>query len=616
MPVIKIKLMTDAYIATGLSFNSYLSDDVCYDEYGLPFIPASRLKGALRASAVCLKDWGVDLPIDEIFGSKKDGRGCFSIEDAKISGYQSMVDAIRTNSDKNFVNPQAVIEQFSHIRGVKGKEGQSRFRVLNRSITFEAFFTIADDKKESFEKCVKALKGIGSGKSKGLGEISCQIDWNENRAIPVKDAPAWNDVYDKLYYSVTLETNVINKMPYEISATKHYIDGRMIAGYIAKYLNEDYKALAADGDIHFSNAYLSIDGKRSIPSPRSFKTKKLDAADLRDGLSSGKRPDDDDQLKVMGEVYIVDPKTKELKYVKADTQVDYHHTGKDYEGERLYRTVSLVKGQIFKGFIEGNPTQLKEIYEVMKAHAIDSIGSFTSSGYGKVKIEIDALEKQIQPEPKFVDEFVVLFMSPMILLNEDGLYSSDSKNFIKLLEQRLGGNVKLKSIGQFQNLFNLCSYDYLSKGNRPVVRALDKGSIYRIKTENGEKIDLSKIAHTWFGQSNQIGYGEVIAFEPKDLYYRSIEAIAKDEEILKDASGNDSGEKLISNIAKNYVLGITKQMAIIDAEDMMNIIPLDLLEIQKQMANADVEIAEILKKYFDNLYSEVLFRIQNRKGED
>lgn len=67
--LMKIRLLSDLCVADGGIYNSSIDTDICYDSYGLPFIPAKRIKGCLRECGIELRDWGEELPLEEIFGA-------------------------------------------------------------------------------------------------------------------------------------------------------------------------------------------------------------------------------------------------------------------------------------------------------------------------------------------------------------------------------------------------------------------------------------------------------------------------------------------------------------------------------------------------------------------
>ena len=61
--LMKIRLLSDLCVADGGIYNSSIDTDICYDSYGLPFIPAKRIKGCLRECGIELRDWGEELPL-------------------------------------------------------------------------------------------------------------------------------------------------------------------------------------------------------------------------------------------------------------------------------------------------------------------------------------------------------------------------------------------------------------------------------------------------------------------------------------------------------------------------------------------------------------------------
>ena len=48
---ITIKLLSDLCTCSGETYNSDVDMDVVYDENGIPYIPAKRIKGCIREAA-------------------------------------------------------------------------------------------------------------------------------------------------------------------------------------------------------------------------------------------------------------------------------------------------------------------------------------------------------------------------------------------------------------------------------------------------------------------------------------------------------------------------------------------------------------------------------------
>ena len=54
-----IKLLSDLCTYSGESYNSMVDTDVVYDKYGIPYIPAKRIKGCIREAALELLEFGL-----------------------------------------------------------------------------------------------------------------------------------------------------------------------------------------------------------------------------------------------------------------------------------------------------------------------------------------------------------------------------------------------------------------------------------------------------------------------------------------------------------------------------------------------------------------------------
>ena len=55
---ITIKLLSDLCTCSGETYNSVVDMDVVYDEDGIPYIPAKRIKGCIREAALEMKEMG------------------------------------------------------------------------------------------------------------------------------------------------------------------------------------------------------------------------------------------------------------------------------------------------------------------------------------------------------------------------------------------------------------------------------------------------------------------------------------------------------------------------------------------------------------------------------
>ena len=53
---IKLELLSDLCTSSGDTVSGIIDTEVCYDENGIVYIPAKRVKGCLREAALELKD--------------------------------------------------------------------------------------------------------------------------------------------------------------------------------------------------------------------------------------------------------------------------------------------------------------------------------------------------------------------------------------------------------------------------------------------------------------------------------------------------------------------------------------------------------------------------------
>ena len=56
---IKIELLSDLCTCSGETYNSIVDMDIVYDENGIPYIPAKRIKGCIREAALEMCEMGL-----------------------------------------------------------------------------------------------------------------------------------------------------------------------------------------------------------------------------------------------------------------------------------------------------------------------------------------------------------------------------------------------------------------------------------------------------------------------------------------------------------------------------------------------------------------------------
>ena len=132
---IHITLYSDLCTGNGYSYYGTIDSEAEHDDFGLPFIPARRLKGCLRECAELLRDsglWGKSNeesgdtekytdPLNYLFGvSADDGTKGIRIENAYISGYEQIkkdLKLIKENKQiQKYISPDEVLDIFSDVK--------------------------------------------------------------------------------------------------------------------------------------------------------------------------------------------------------------------------------------------------------------------------------------------------------------------------------------------------------------------------------------------------------------------------------------------------------------------------------------------------------------------
>ncbi len=136
-----IELHSDACIHSGYSYRGLIDNDVCCDRFGLPFIPARRLKGCMREAAGMLKMHPAikKVSIDYLFGERGQalsvlgktqtdggsgekaagGYGNVIIENAHIPNYEQIWEVLERFEGtpiERYAGRQDILAQYTSVR--------------------------------------------------------------------------------------------------------------------------------------------------------------------------------------------------------------------------------------------------------------------------------------------------------------------------------------------------------------------------------------------------------------------------------------------------------------------------------------------------------------------
>ncbi len=199
---LEIELCSAANPGSGEGWAGMIDSDVVYDEFGLPFIPARRVKGILREMAEEVinayemsgmnssKSWNAET-LDKLFGKRGTAEAAeMSVRNAYLPEYESLrlwLEWAQLEAS-HLATPENVITVFTTIRKqtkIEPKTGAAQdpslrqIRVLKRGLKFCSRILLPSNDKyliELFQEAVKVTRAFGGKRNRGLGKIRCQLN--------------------------------------------------------------------------------------------------------------------------------------------------------------------------------------------------------------------------------------------------------------------------------------------------------------------------------------------------------------------------------------------------------------------------------------------------------
>lgn len=496
---IKITLLSDLCCYSGEVYNSTVDIDCVYDKYGIPYIPAKRIKGCIREAALELQEIGIlsEQDYKNIFENENVGSSIFTISNARIEDYDDVVKDIRCFNKNGLCEQQKIFNLYTYTRtqtkidercGSAEDNSLRTMRVVKKGLVFYADIEFNDKEEKyfiKFEQAVKMVKHMGLSRTRGLGLVELSIvsaknNNNSPKEVKINNEDDVNDkINKKISYIVETKSPVICKSPAGNQAvTEDYISGSKILGLIAGKLNEEYQEIK--NNIIVSNAYIasennnakSIDGKikqyeRCLPAKCSlekekdedYKNNKLSVNDmLHYNTVNDELPT---QRTHVDAYYLCETNEKEngsIIYItkSIDTEISYHHQrpcdksiGRpDEEEGEFYQLASISEEQVFKGDIYINKLGANKVLERKNELVESKIGYGKNNGFGEVCLTLELEDinvdydltscKDIQRTDNGINEFDLVFLSDAILYNEYGMPDSSLDVIVNYLNEFFG----------------------------------------------------------------------------------------------------------------------------------------------------------------------------------
>ena len=532
---LEIELLSDLCAGTGKHYAAVIDLDTALDAYGVPYIPAKRIKGCMRELARQTLRLEEDT-VRRIFGERGAGRpGSLRLTDARIRRYDDQLEEIGAAVGSGGVRANEITELFCSVRAETAvendtaKEGSLRFtRVVNRlspvdgePLRFYAGIESDDADSETVELLCRGLRNLGYKRNRGLGLVRCSL---------LPQAPSFTlppaAFEDGLRYrlSLLLYLNEDLMLPAaDADRSMDCIPGASVLGafaekYVKRYGNAGFGDLFFSGGVRFGNLYVSDRaGNDYVPAPgflAVIKAATREQAGIRNMIAES-APDVPENEK---------PRYKPLKkgyvsetggYREARTGIVYHNalnTAESRErGGGLYAQVCVSAGQYFRGDVIADGKSMKKLYPLLADGEL-RFGRSKTAQYSLCTLRNAESVRVEVYEPGTVrlkagDTAAFLCESDAALLR-DGRYTAELPELCAALNAGAGARLlDSQTLEPFTSLTAGVVSGYNAKWNlkKPQFPVVRKGSavVFRVK----EDLDLP--LRFCVGARQGEGYGQI-----------------------------------------------------------------------------------------------------------
>lgn len=609
---IHITLYSDLCTGNGYSYYGTIDSEAEHDDFGLPFIPARRLKGCLRECAQLLSNsrlWEKSTDtLNYLFGvSADDGTKGIRIENANISGYEQIKEDLKLLQEnkefQKYISPDEVLDLFSDVKaqtkmenGVADDNSLRFTRIINqfspfnkKRLEFISKVEYPEDQEDKLIQICKALRHIGMNRNRGLGCVKCEFKAEDEVAdkkdeIQIDKNFVINEIsVQKLNITIFFE----NLGPIIISGddkntTLNYIPGKAILGALAgTYLsgsghsadNEEFVRLFLNGDTIYSDFTIS-DGLHIFDPAPSFLNKMKKSKKYINSLKYSEKhgienkdydPANGNQPKKLKGKYIhleINEDNRKVLEYEPKKRIIYHHRRGD--DSLLYSQTALKEGQIFGGNIVCNSKDYELLLGLLK-NTNFSFGKSKTAQYGKCRIIKVSVDEPFKTDIKFQvkkDELIyVSLASKGIFLDEYG-YTQEPKKIYKIIGKQLGllnkkedSSKEVEYIKIEETEYPFCSIQPAMIYGYSGVWNLRKAPIAGIESGSTfvyRAVEDKDIDKYYVGERNLEGFGKVRLYRGDKLPYKLETEFKNDNTENKDIKADNlkNNDNTLKNLSE------------------------------------------------------------------
>ena len=536
------------------------------------------------------------LPLQKILSEDPDFPSGVSVGFAHPDGYLGLVKSANSLSEIIPNSASYIRDYFTCERFIASKRYSIRSIKAGTVFTANIFFDEKD--KDKIKECFKKITHIGVADDGITGEVTVKLKTAFDRAEDIIDMNPKCD-YKKIDISWLIITPTIFAKPYQDGIkTDLFIPGVEIFRELQRGM--DQTSDVDWGSLICSNAYISQKGIRFIPTPLCASVVKLDREQLRYRLAPGKDPSILEQDIALEGTFAKDPREHTMVYTIPETERIMSRDQRSYD--------ALIPGQIFAGTVYGKDKDIRAIADYIAGHPSTNIGTLSSEGFGEVYCRIDNIEEDDIEAENLSRSFDVSCVSNVMLLGDNGLPTVSAEALKEELEYVLGSDVKLRVAGKFTDIYKDYGIDPDRGEVRPVTGCFAAGSVLRIECD--EPIDISPILHTFIGERNRSGYGEIMTYPARDRYYRLADKvlIARYQMNLDSSRrdvqiGANFTRSVITDMVRSRIHGIAlnDRKEFLEGVPAEDLIPIDILRMMRDRFDPTLSDDVLIEWYHEGL---------------
>ena len=566
---LRIELKSDFCTATGENAPGMISSKTAL-EYGIPKIPAKRIKGCLLESGRELADNGMIAGelLSRIFGCPgslggegiRVGDGHLSLvpeylfnqekkENFMICDYEQFLKNVKDCQD---IEDSLLEDIFTRKRtrtaleqtGTASAHSLRTVQVVPSGLVFCSRIegSLSQEEEQALLLCAKGLRHMGIGITRGMGEVRCTLEEAALKETGIKKEST------ALFQTIHPEQEV--SLPYEIKLklpiilegnsgeVADQIQGSAILGafagmYIKKYLlganahkDADFCRIFLRDGVQFGNAFLKKDGREYVPCPKAFAVLKDD----RTVWFNTMKDEENRRRKNISEHICL--KDGCLYKAAPDKEIHFHHArpadraighaqndraeDKKNAAGQFFQYMALSAEQVFTGTLRGKAGDIQRLVECLEENGYClMLGKSRTAEYGSCEFHItkpSAVERKYGNSACGKD-WLVWLISPFVSMSqESGLFETEAGPLMEEMSKALSCSIKLEH--------SICSctvlQGYNGRWRLPSAPnpALAPGSAFHIKTDRD--VEAWEIEEKRWGMMTGKGCGQVKAMPWKD----------------------------------------------------------------------------------------------------